>query len=849
MIRLIAICCLLAAPSFGQWFSRSGTFEADRLTVEAWTNLIRAVNERCDTTSYLADPVPPMTQPFFTHMVSTGHYVATWPVAAGIAYDKVFVTTNAAGVVTAATNYHLPTVPVLFTNFVGWLSEDDLEAYQDVMTNLTWTTLPTHDVVTNFAFTAANLHALDQRIFSLLDLGYFIDQKQVDDVGGLDAWFAEPRDWEWRTTNWVHVAPRSPPMLNRSNAWENAGIPMYFVEQVVTQHVDVPGWMVGNLTAQVVRTTTQPVPVTNRYYEYLFSLAPEITNFVAEMAQVRLVEKSRTVTTNNGIVTTTRTLGWSTAVFPWTEAVVGSHPATPRFDERRIDWRPFVSYVPPGTGSHYSATALDFTLSITGFIHALWYGEDFFDQSGLRYMITNEVLHVDTSAAVPATANPFARVTGFAVSTNWTFVEIERDPEPPGWTNMPSLTGAVVSLSVSGVYARLKRHVSPSVPGASAWDINPFADAIHYHERFGVVSQLTHSAVAVTSRYFSGDQVTRPVLFKHPSPRLDNGIVSVSFGLASRRNYNNFGWQINSADYIFGGTPPFLTFGRISSITYTPGESFYTNDFFARPFVGHNHTFSLYEGDDYYQYHVTSSRTGGDIIFSHERHLSTGHDKINTYQISSSFTPLLGNDPVTTTSSQSARDDEYSSALSAPSIRFPRHVDFAFTNVTTNLAATASLYARFSFSEDAESEVEQTYTTYISANGGSNCVEVTRTAVVTFARSPLASQSNERFYRPVEDLVKPAGSGYLVWPAIDFNGGLFPGQDWFESGLLYSAVACTWGRSEVRTNQFSLAVERSTLSGSDNRDTYFFKTRYRGASRNLDGIWLVFVWQFSDPYH
>ncbi len=521
MIREAVLITLLAMPAIARvptaWPGTSST-------LDQWTNLIAMVNQRCLTTRHATTNLPPMTNSVGVYVISPTNHLALWPIAAGMAYDEVFTQTNAAGDVILSTNFHLPVIPVVFTNFVGWLDPDAFRDFQEEEdnTNLVWTITPGHDLITNFAFTGDNLYDLDQRIYDLINLGYFVDMKQVEDAGGMDAWFAAPREWRWafdeepNAWTWHFLPPLSPPLLTVSNAWKYAGLPVYYRDQVVSQHIDVAGWEVGNITSEFVRLTEIPVPVTNRTHEYLFSLAPVITNFAAELAQVRMIEITNTVTTNkvvadgitNYVVTTRRTVGFNQAtVTPWTEAVVPTGIDSifqPRFAAARTNWRAAVNYVPPGTGDHYR-TILPIPLTVTGQVHAINYNATALGGAWNNPTWRTDVEHITVTASETPIllSNRFARITSLSVPTNWTYKEIEIMPPPPNWTNHPSLTGAVLSVSVTGVYHRLRRNQRPGVwERAQAWDIHPLASDIHYRERMAIVTQM--QAAAVTLDRFVG---------------------------------------------------------------------------------------------------------------------------------------------------------------------------------------------------------------------------------------------------------------------------------------------------------------------------------------------------------
>lgn len=816
---------------------KTGIFEEDRATADQWTNLIHAINQRCEVTNHGTNPVPPFG---YNYLVFPGNAVSTGPIDAGIGKAGVICQTNAAtSNVWCYTNYVAATITIPFTNLVGRLTESIYTNWlHTVASNWTFEAPMTLDVAyTNLRLTAQNLYEIDSRLRALVP--YFVDMHQIREAGDFNEWFlTTTQTWRWacvegcepggeRREAWVSEESFMPnlPFLSVSNAWKYLGLPVHYTETtnraLFTWHEF--GYEYGNLD-EYSRFRQETRTITNGVWTYAFSLAPSVEVYQVQLASLTLTETNRVVVTNDtGEIQTTKHYEWKRDQFTFLDHL----PSSAIFDQERTSTVVYAEISYPYTNG---PTISDMSISVSGGLHRVYHPKDLF--GNVLDPVEGETLPVATSATLNLPYRHIAHLSSPHQVVQTSF-------EPPRTNQQPSLAGTRISIISSNSYYRL----------AGAADINPASHKDAWLERWSIVTQLTHSAVGITiARYFQSNQTLQPVPVAHPSPSLSNGIVQVSIGLTSRNNYNTFGWEVGSVDEMLG-VRPFLTFGRTSSSGQSPGDSFSSSDFTNRPFVGHNHSFQLYEGVDYYDTYVTPSRVGAGITFSHVTYFETGHEKQNRLRQNSTTTSLFPLNPSTSHSSSYQNNDEYSSALFAPSMSFPRSLDILVTNLSKEILATADLYARFSYTENVgPMEALAVYNAYESANNGSNCVEVAVTTMVSFARSPLAGLPNDRYYRAASDHLKPIDVDFIEWPSFDFNAGVFPGQDWFESGILNAQQPCEWEQLGSTTNFFQQTRTTTRSSGSDTYDTYYFKTRYWGASRSLDGLFFIFAWDFIDPY-
>jgi hypothetical protein len=791
------VACLILAPLMvsAQYFPRSSVYHADRASYEQWTNLIHAVNQRCEVTLYgYSNAVPPLTNITGVYLVSPEQYRAIWPVSAGLGIGTVNCTTNVqTDEVFCWTNYAAGFVPVAFTNMVGTLTPEAFSEWKNNDSDWEYEDIDEPIVVTNVAMTAENIHALDTTIRRLVP--YFLDTVNIEEYGGLPAYFS--------TTNETGYV-QSPPFLTISSAWSRAGLPVRIQEDLTD----------GS---------------TNRSWHYLFSLAPEIESFEAQLASMTLVETNRSITTNllvSGGVTSeqlevTTYLGWMMDPYVFDERVSSKELiySLPTATSAVV----YAILELPHTGD-WEHAAVDIVVS----------GQVFSASHAQAY--TNDTVSIQ-SDSVGISLSPYLRVATLGSSNS--LQETIRMPPDAGYTPLPSVEGSRVSIHMSNAYYRLKDAKAPRLPWAKyVEEITVTAALQLWQERLAIVTQLTHSACYMDARYFDaahGSPV--PVLI---SPVvLSNGFADVEFGppnydvygCADASQFNFYGGQVKSSDRTYT-VEHFFGEG-----TETQTNSIRIDDFADRPFWGFIADLCLNESGEYYDTWVSRSRMGGQPVWkwSVDPRVPLNYTVNGWYWKREYWSPFRPPNYV----EESWSEQNIVGFGNFVSAWWPRSLDIQVTNLTFNVVAAATLYAQlYNAPASATSIVVTTF-----GYSGDDCFYGPSDRVYELLPHPLESLPSGYYY-PYADSVVSGGT--VEFSSVDFSLGVFPDSSWLASDTV-SEPACRLdlGSGGPVTNAQGRLLYEEQGESIRQVINYINYSPYRNASRRLEGVWVVFDWQFD----
>jgi len=786
----LSVCALAQSP-------KTGMTESDRITYDMWTNLIDAVNQRCEIThyGYTNTGVPPLTSTASIYLIPPTNHIATWSISAGLMRGPVTCLTNAATTnATCYTNYSIGAVPVRFTNMIGSLTEQRFMDWSSTMSGWVLDTPALFPItVTNLALTAENVYDLDSRIRGLIP--YYLDMVQIEAAGGLDAWFAK------------EPYPKSPPFLTISNAWMYAGLPSKRFE--------------------------------NGSQQYYFSLAPSVEVFQVQLGSLALIEIGRTIVTNrivSGGVTNVETetikrLEWRQE--PHTFNELFGHPLIQA--DHYTNARPSMSLTLPGTNLWTNGPV---SVAVSSRI----------SHASATVVRSSEVITVGPDT--PASAMlPHYMVIQMS-STN-TVSEVFHDP-PRKNEVRHSQEGARISLAFSNIYHRLH---SPDRPGVTrmgrADSLSPVAARSLLLERWSIITQLTHTALSFTPRYNDSSPLAQPVpVLAAPPPVITNGYIDASRGrsFADQRNYDLVAGRDPSSYRTSGRSYLEVVSERYDNIfPWIPPEVIdYTNrvdEFAETPFYGF-----LAQLDLNTNYSYVGSFGSSDIAFSWVAEPARSVQSTRAYDrrgrvIFDPFTGRIGHYEV-------SRDEE-EKLFNEPIVRinWPLTINVSLTNLSTELKGRSLLYALLTNDLPGADFWVLEVNRY---KDGTDCSDSLSEKLIEhrlLEPNPAEMLPSGYFHNYGQESL--AELGMVEFGGVDFNLGISPDTTW----LGYQQVPtppCSfdYDTGGIVTNNYGIV---SSGSGSEikTRTYHFNYPKYRDINRRLESVWVIFDWQFggSYPYH
>ncbi|HMO52300.1 MAG TPA: hypothetical protein PKE26_11910 [Kiritimatiellia bacterium] len=830
MIRAFLVLILSAAPA-AAWMAKTAPFAEDRATYGQWSNLIHAINERCEPTWYGTNGVAPMETATGVYIVAPTNYVAIWPVGSYLMISNRVTLTNSQGDVYVVTNHRLESIKVPFTNMVGSLTGEMIDLWLASNTWLEAVDTPSAVVVTNVAMTLENAFVLDSKIRALLP--YYVDMSQIDAAGGIDAYFASPSTvYNWNDTTWVptNSYPTTLPYLNESNAWKNAGLSNYYYEVVTTSAVatteTVPGWVAyertgiaGHLDQFIVSFTNPPGLRTNSFREYLFSLAPAVTNYRVQLASIRLSVTNTTIATNTwtqGNVTniyteTTRDLAW--VMEPYTRLEY-DRLVRERLEISRTGAVTVAIMTRPATND---AINLPISLSASGPVFSV----------ESPHPRTVDVFSVNYPGAVTSSV-PFAEVTSLWAPSNWTRREITRDGVyPPGWTNQPSAEGTVISIVQEYDKQQFKRHVFPDVglgygQPSEVMEMAPFGDAIYWRERWSIITQLQVTAVAFGLGHFRANSAGPVPYTVQRSPPVDGAFRVQYVG----QTYDFYGCDTNAS-----------TFGMQSSFSSSGScnEPYSTSTNTMAQFFGFSHDYCL--RTDYPWTNLSNSVMVDHISWGYQQFFRMGMEQSFSHQSTVNQVLLF---PPFGLCTETTESDYYqaSSAVGGSPLAWPQTIAVEIGGLATGVQARARIYALTSLivPTNAGGDKMLVDLEYLTADCVSTSIQVT----LSLQPNPLESTINGRYHRVASS--PKSQHHWIDFGRIDLNNGISPDNGWFKT-MTVSGGGCQ--SSGVSTSGFAGTIITS-WSSSESKTHHLFYSAYRTAYRSLEGLTLVLDWLFDD---
>lgn len=830
MIRAVLIMILWSGVAFG-WTVKTARHHEDRATYVHWSNLIHGVNLRCEPTWYGTNGVPPFTDYSGVYMVWPTNHTATWPVGSYLGITNRVVITNAGGEEIRVTNHVLASIPVIFTNMVGRLDDLAIDAWLETNQWLELVDIPAPLTVTNVAMTARNVYELDQKIRSLIP--YYVDMAQIEAAGGFATYFATARPgWTWTCVSgcvdgggqyqWVatNEYPMTLPFMTLSNAFRYAGITSYYHAVIWTSAVAtaelVPGWTVGAWNSYTVTNLIPAGSRINGHWEYLFALAPVVTNYAAQLASMSLLTTNEATSTNtwvdeNGVTNqwteTAVDLGWMIDPYVYSES---DRAEIARYGIDRTNIQVQAVLQPVSTG------LIDVvSLVISGPVFSV-------ASSGVGY-----VSQVMVSSNTPTL--PFARVTSIA-ATNWQMRQIFRygSIPPPGWTNPVPAEGSRVIVAMTGTYYRFKRHVAPGLQGygqpTDVREINPFADTLMWRERWAVLTNLTTSAVHFDYLHFWRTNTAEAIPYR-AMPEWNTGYINAR--TLGARNYNTIGGR-NEDDVSF-------------SCEITSGSEQAPFDSCSnRAFVGFS--FTLAETGETPLEIMVNNPVGfsfDDLEWTYYTDAYSGISKSGSEtRFTSGFENEFPYDPWSVSTWFSYHRKGRDPGI--PIIRWPDPFELNL-GVSKEVSCRGEVYVHVTNFQSTNSELSlggaQLATHEV--DGGSFCIEIAITNRPAYALAP----------HPVEALFAPhylaagasdASSGFMTFQ-IDVNDGIRPDADWYTTVVV--PFTCDGSGSGHWTN-FSGQIGTSTWTDHKEIINYHYVPRFRDITRRLDGVWVTLSWDF-----